>query len=173
MLFRSTSNPQTDPNAQLRSIVEDITPEIEASAGGVGSSLGTGGMYTKIQAAKAAVKSGIHLAIACGEEKNALARILAGEELGTIFVSNENRLQFRKRWLAFGSRISGSIAVDEGCTNALRRLGGCSILPAGIVDVTGDFEAGNTISVVDSVTNREIARGLSHYSSTEDRKSVV
>ena len=165
-----TSNPQTDPNAQLRSIVEDITPEIEASAGGVGSSLGTGGMYTKIQAATAAVKSGIHLAIACGEEKNALARILAGEELGTIFVSNENRLQFRKRWLAFGSRISGSIVVDEGCTNALRRLGGCSILPAGIAEVAGNFEAGNTISVIDSISKREVARGLTHYSSTELEK---
>ena len=95
------------------SIVSDITPEIEASAGGVGSSLGTGGMFTKIQAAKAATSSGIHLAIARGDEKYAIARILQGENIGTVFVSKENRLQFRKRWLAFGARIMGKLVIDE------------------------------------------------------------
>ena len=81
-----TANPQTHPDAKLVSIVSDITPEIEASAGGVGSSLGTGGMFTKIQAAKAATSSGIHLAIASGDEKYAIARILQGENIGTVFV---------------------------------------------------------------------------------------
>lgn len=76
-----TANPQTDPTARLVSIVSDITPEVEASAGGVGSSLGTGGMFTKIQAAKAATSSGIHLAIARGDEKYAIARILQGEDI--------------------------------------------------------------------------------------------
>ena len=104
-----TANPQTHPEAKLVSIVSDITPEIEASAGGVGSSLGTGGMFTKIQAAKAATSSGIHLAIASGDEKYAIARILQGENIGTVFVSKENRLQFRKRWLAFGARIMLSL----------------------------------------------------------------
>ena len=79
-----TANPQTHPEAKLVSIVSDITPEIEASAGGVGSSLGTGGMFTKIQAAKAATSSGIHLAIARGDEKYAIARILQGENIGTV-----------------------------------------------------------------------------------------
>ena len=108
-----TANPQTHPEAKLVSIVSDITPEIEASAGGVGSSLGTGGMFTKIQAAKAATSSGIHLAIARGDEKYAIARILQGENIGTVFVSKENRLQFRKRWLAFGARIMGKLVIDE------------------------------------------------------------
>lgn len=116
-----TANPQTHPDAKLVSIVSDITPEIEASAGGVGSSLGTGGMFTKIQAAKAATSSGIHLAIARGDEKYAIARILQGENIGTVFVSKENRLQFRKRWLAFGARIMGKLVIDEGCAKAVRK----------------------------------------------------
>jgi len=115
-----TANPQTHPDAKLVSIVSDITPEIEASAGGVGSSLGTGGMFTKIQAAKAATSSGIHLAIARGDEKYAIARILQGENIGTVFVSKENRLQFRKRWLAFGARIMGKLVIDEGCAKGGR-----------------------------------------------------
>ena len=161
-----TANPQTHPEAKLVSIVSDITPEIEASAGGVGSSLGTGGMFTKIQAAKAATSSGIHLAIARGDEKYAIARILQGENIGTVFVSKENRLQFRKRWLAFGARIMGKLVIDEGCAKAVRKAGGCSILPAGITAVEGQFEAGNTVSVVD-MAGHELARGLSHYSSAE------
>jgi glutamate 5-kinase len=123
-------------------------------------------MATKIQAAKAATSSGIHLVIASGTEKNAIPRILNGEEIGTLFVSRENRLQFRKRWLAFGANIKGSITVDEGCANALRKAGGCSILPAGITAVEGDFEPGSTISVK-TAEGHELARGLVHYSSAE------
>ena len=111
--------------------------------------LAAGGMFTKIQAAKAATSSGIHLAIASGDEKYAIARILQGENIGTVFVSKENRLQFRKRWLAFGARIMGKLVIDEGCAKAVRKAGGCSILPAGITAVEG------------------LARGLSHYSSAE------
>lgn len=161
-----TANPQTHPEATLVSRVSDITPEIEASAGGAGSASGTGGMLTKLQAAKAAVSSGINLIICSGAEQEIFKRILEGEEIGTLFVSRENRLQLRKRWLAFGARIMGSITVDAGCARALCREGGCSILPAGITAVSGDFEAGNTISVLDT-DGRELARGLSHYSSGE------
>lgn len=118
------------------------------------------------QAAKAATSSGIHLAIARGDEKYAIARILQGENIGTVFVSKENRLQFRKRWLAFGARIMGKLVIDEGCAKAVRKAGGCSILPAGITAVEGQFEAGNTVSVVD-MAGHELARGLSHYSSAE------
>ena len=164
-----TANPQTHPDAKLVSRVEEITPEIEASAGGAGSSVGTGGMFTKIQAAKNATTSGINLVIASGSEKEAISRILEGEEVGTLFVSKENRLQFRKRWLAFGSRIMGRVIVDSGCEQAIKKAGGCSILPVGIADVEGDFEAGNTVSVV-TAGGREIARGLSHYSSDELKK---
>ena len=161
-----TANPQKDPHAKLVNEVTDITPEIEASAGDAGSKVGTGGMFTKIQAAKMATSSGINMIIASGEEKDAISRILEGEEIGTLFVSRENRLQFRKRWLAFGARLAGKIVVDDGCAKAVRKAGGCSILPAGITDVEGEFEAGNTISVVNKA-GHELARGLSNYSSED------
>ena len=161
-----TANPATHPEATLVHTVPEITPEIEASAGGVGSSRGTGGMATKIQAAKAATNSGIQLVIASGTEKNASPRILQGEEIGTLFVSRENRLQFRKRWLAFGAKIQGSIVVDDGCAKAIRKAGGCSILPAGICQVMGDFQTGSTVSVIDK-EGHELARGLVHYTSSE------
>lgn len=161
-----TANPQTHPDAVIVPEVAEITPEIEASAGGVGSARGTGGMTTKIQAAKAATSSGIHLVIASGTEKNAITRVLQGEELGTLFVSRENRLQFRKRWLAFGAKIAGSIVVDDGCAKAIRKAGGCSILPAGVFAVQGEFLPGSTVSVIDKDAH-ELARGLVHYSSAE------
>lgn len=161
-----TANPQTHPDAFIVPEVAEITPEIEASAGGVGSARGTGGMATKIQAAKAATSSGIHLVIASGTEKNAITRVLQGEELGTLFVSRENRLQFRKRWLAFGAKIAGSIVVDDGCAKAIRKAGGCSILPAGVFAVQGEFLPGSTVSVIDKDAH-ELARGLVHYSSAE------
>lgn len=167
-----TANPQTNPDAELVSLVTEITPEIEASAGGVGSARGTGGMATKIQAAKAATSSGINLVIASGTEKNAIPRIVNGENIGTLFVSRENRLQFRKRWLAFGARIQGSVVVDAGCAEAIHKAGGCSILPAGVVAVEGCFEPGSTISVKDG-DGHELARGLSHYSSEELEKIKV
>lgn len=161
-----TANPQTHPDAVIVPEVAEVTPEIEASAGGVGSARGTGGMATKIQAAKAATSSGIHLVIASGTEKNAITRVLQGEELGTLFVSRENRLQFRKRWLAFGAKIAGSIVVDDGCAKAIRKAGGCSILPAGVFAVQGEFLPGSTVSVIDKDAH-ELARGLVHYSSAE------
>lgn len=161
-----TANPQTHPDAVIVPEVAEITPEIEASAGGVGSARGTGGMATKIQAAKAATSSGIHLVIASGTEKNAITRVLQGEELGTLFVSRENRLQFRKRWLAFGAKIAGSIVVDDGCAKAIRKAGGCSILPAGVFAVQGEFLPGSTVSIIDKDAH-ELARGLVHYSSAE------
>ena len=164
-----TANPATHPDATLVHTVLEITPEVEASAGGVGSSRGTGGMATKIQAAKAATNSGIQLVIASGTEKNAIPRILQGEEIGTLFVSRENRLQFRKRWLAFGAKIQGSIVVDDGCAKAIRKAGGCSILPAGIYQVVGDFQSGSTISVIDK-EGHELARGLVHYTAAELEK---
>ena len=164
-----TANPKTHPDAKLVYEVREITPEVEASAGAAGSGFGTGGMFTKIQAAKAATSSGISMIIASGTEPNAITRILQGEQLGTLFISRENRLQFRKRWLAFGSRIEGSLLVDTGCAKAIRRPGGSSILPAGITAVTGEFEAGHTVSVRDEAGN-ELARGLSHYSSQELEK---
>jgi glutamate 5-kinase len=102
-----TANPATHPEATLVSEVEAITPAIEMSAGEAGTGFATGGMATKIQAAKAATSSGINLVIASGTEVNAISKILAGESVGTLFISRENRLQFRKRWLAFGAKGCG------------------------------------------------------------------
>lgn len=163
-----TDNPQKNPDAQLIEEINDITPEVEALSGEPGSVRGTGGMYTKIQAAKIAVNSGVTMLIASGARDGAIRSILRGEPVGTIFVSKENRLHIRKRWLAFGARIHGSIWVDQGCSAALLS-GGSSLLAAGIIKSEGDFEAGNTIRIM-TVEGREIARGLSNYSGLEVEK---
>lgn len=164
-----TANPQKNKNAKLVQEVMEVTPEIEATAGGTGSANATGGMLTKLQAAKAAMSSGIHLIIASGDDPRNISRILKGENLGTLFVSKENRLQFRKRWLAFGARILGKITVDGGLAKALHKEGGCSILPIGVVAVEGDFDSGATLSVTDKQGN-ELARGLTNYNSEDVRK---
>lgn len=160
-----TANPQTDPTATLMHEIPDITEAVENAAGGAGSSRGTGGMYTKIQAAKMVVNSGIAMVIASGLEKGVVRRILQGENIGTLFLSRENRLQFRKRWLAFGSRVKGRIQVDAGCERAVVEHGS-SLLAAGIVDCQGEFGEGMTVSIV-SASGREIARGLVNYSSED------
>jgi glutamate 5-kinase len=163
-----TANPQTNPGATLLSEIADITPIIEELAGGPGSQRGTGGMYTKIQAAKIAVNSGVTMVIASGTADGVVREVLAGNKVGTIFISKENRLQIRKRWLAFGVRVSGRVTVDNGCVQALLK-GGSSLLAAGITAVEGDFEMGNTISIV-SASGRELARGITNYSSDDVSK---
>jgi len=163
-----TDNPQSNPNAQLIGEIADITPEIEALAGGAGSLRGTGGMYTKIQAGKIAVNSGISMVIASGLHDGVLRDVLAGEKVGTIFLSKENRLQVRKRWLAFGARTQGVVTIDKGCEKAILS-GGSSLLAAGITAVTGNFDHGNTISVM-TMEGREIARGITNYNGEETRK---
>jgi len=163
-----TDNPQSSPNAQLIGEITDITPEMEAMAGGPGSLRGTGGMYTKIQAGKIAVNSGISMVIASGLRDGVLRDVLAGENIGTIFLSKENRLQVRKRWLAFGARTHGVITIDKGCEKAILS-DGSSILAAGITAVAGDFAHGNTISVV-TMEGREIARGIANYNGEETQQ---
>jgi glutamate 5-kinase len=162
-----TQNPQNHPEAELISEIGEINREIEALAGGPGSRLGTGGMFTKIQAGKIAVNSGVTMIIASGARDGILRDILSGEPIGTIFLSRENRLQIRKRWLAFGARIQGVLTVDKGCEQAL--FAGSSLLAAGIKSVGGDFKHGNTISVI-TTEGREIARGIANYNAEEVRK---
>lgn len=163
-----TGNPQSNPDAELISEIADITPEIEALSGGPGSTRGTGGMYTKIQAAKIAVNSGVTMVIASGGHDGVVREIFSGANIGTIFLSKECHLQVRKSWLAFGARISGAVTVDKGCEQAILE-GGSSLLAPGIVTVTGEFEPGNTIRVL-SQDGREFARGLANYSSLEIEK---
>lgn len=165
-----TANPQTDPKAVLLSEITDITPDIEELAGGPGTMRGTGGMHTKIQAAKIAVNSGVAMVIATGGREGLVREVLEGNNIGTIFISKENRLQIRKRWLAFGVSVSGRVTVDTGCERALLE-GGSSLLAAGVTDVNGDFEQGNTISIVNE-GGRELARGITNYCA-EDVKKIM
>lgn len=160
-----SDNPQSNPAARRISEIADITAEVEALAGGPGSALGTGGMYTKIQAAKIAVNSGVTMLIASGLRDGVVREILSGADVGTIFLSKETHLQARKSWLAFGARISGAVTVDQGCEQAILE-GGSSLLAAGIVGVQGKFEQGNTIRVFNTA-GREFARGLANYSAEE------
>ena len=155
-----TANPAKDKNARLLYEVAHITPEIDTMAGGAGSSMGTGGMSTKIKAAKIAVNSGTTMVIASGSERNILRRLLAGELLGTIFPAKEIHLKRRKSWLAFGKPICGDIIVDEGCKRAV--LAGSSLLAAGIKSVNGDFAVGNTVRII-TQDGSEIARGSVNY----------
>lgn len=161
-----TANPKTHPEAKLVSVVEEVTPAIEATAGGVGSKNATGGMLTKLQAAKNAMSAGIALVIANGENLEILRQILKGEPVGTLFVPRENHLRFRNQWLAFGSKISGKLIVDDGLAKALRQKGSCSILPVGIARVEGNFESGDTVSVLDQ-EGHELARGMTNYSAED------
>ena len=159
-----TANPQEDPQAELIHEINVIDEKLEMAAGGAGSKHGTGGMFTKIQAAKIAVSSGIAMVVVSGEQEDVVARVLQGEKLGTLFLSRKNRLQFRKRWLAFGARIKGKLIVDKGCAKAL--LTGSSLLPAGIVASEGEYNAGDTLSVYGE-NGQEIARGLTNYANSE------
>lgn len=158
-----TANPASDPTATLISRVEEITPDIERIAGSPGSSLGTGGMMTKIDAAKIAISAGVAMVIARGEIDGILHSVVEGAEVGTLFSPKEARLKLRKRWIAFGRRLDGVITVDDGCAEALR-VKGKSLLAAGIKSVGGCFETRATVRIID-LLGREIARGIVRYDS--------
>lgn len=159
-----TKNPTQDKTAKLIDEVNVITEQIEQAAGGAGSTHGTGGMTTKLQAAKIVVNSGIAMVIAFGGQVDVIKKVLSGENIGTLFLSRKEKLRFKKRWLAFGTRIKGRVYVDKGCVEALKK--GSSLLPAGILKIDGEFDAGNTISIYDTF-DKELARGLTNYSSDE------
>ena len=156
-----TGNPQSDKNAKFISEIHEVTPEIEKMAGGAGSQRGTGGMYTKLQAAKVAVNSGVHMVIASGAKDWVLRDILEGLEVGTLFRAKEIHLRVRKSWLAFGKRLSGDLIVDAGCERAMLE-DGSSLLAAGILSVDGEFKENSTVRVLSS-SGREIARGIVNY----------
>lgn len=159
-----TANPRIDTNAQLVPLVEEITPEIEMLAGEPGSKLGSGGMLTKIQAAKIACNSGIPMVLANGSRENVLRDTVLGVNPGTLFVPKEHRMKSRKGWIAYGSKTSGTIQVDAGAEKALID-NGRSLLPSGISGVDGEFNRGSVVKV--SGKNGEIARGIVNYSSEE------
>ena len=154
------ANPQTHPEAKLLSEIAEITSSVEAMAGGAGSAVGTGGMATKIEAAKIATAAGVTMFIASGGENGMISRILDGEDVGTVFPPKDAHLRARKGWLAFGKRISGILVVDEGCVRALKR--GSSLLAAGILATEGGYSAGSTVRVL-TTDYQEIARGTIAY----------
>lgn len=157
-----TANPQTNPDATLIGEVSEITDDIYAIAGGAGSAIGTGGMYTKIRAAHIATNSGVHMVIASGEKDDSVRRVARGETVGTHFKPLDNVPNQKKHWVAFGKQLQGSITIDAGCHTAIDKKGS-SILPTGITEVTGEFSPGETVSIM--FGGKEVGRGMVNYGS--------
>jgi glutamate 5-kinase len=148
--------------------VEEITNDLEEKAGGAGSAVGTGGMYSKILAAKRAVQYGITVHIISGRKDGLLDSLVKGKHVGTLFRAKKEKLSSRKGWIAYGSRSKGNLIVDEGAVSALVG-GGKSLLPSGITSVEGDFDTGDAVYCLDT-KGRRIAKGLTNYSSSELQK---
>jgi glutamate 5-kinase len=163
-----TADPRKNPQARLVEEAHAGDPEVERMAGGAGSGVGTGGMLTKIRAAKRAARSGAHTIIASGREENVLLRLAGGERIGTQLIARTVPMTARKQWLADHLQVRGKLHLDEGAIKALRDE--CkSLLPVGVHEVSGDFARGEVVACVDA-QGREIARGLVNYSAIETRR---
>lgn len=162
------SDPRTNPGAQLVPYVPVITRTVERAASGSGSAIGTGGMITKISAAKRAGRYGVATLLINGRKPGTLAQALAGEEVGTLFLPSVENLNRRKHWIAYTLRPRGRIFVDTGALVALSR-GGKSLLPSGVVRVEGDFGRGSCVRVC-GLDETEFARGIVDYSRQEIEK---
>ena len=162
-----SADPRKDPLAQFVHEGRAGDPALEAMAGGAGSSIGKGGMITKILAAKRAAGSGASTVIAWGREPGALLRLCAGELIGTLLIAQTAKNQARKQWMVDHLQLRGSVTVDEGAVLKLRDEGK-SLLPIGMTAVQGEFARGDVIAVRDP-QGLEIARGLANYSSAEAR----
>lgn len=156
-----TGDPRQDPAARPIPEVTVITPEIERAARRTLSAVGTGGMSTKVAAARLATAAGCTVVVADGRTPRVLERVAAGERLGTWFLPATRAVAGRKRWLVARGRARGRIVVDDGAAQALRERGR-SLLPSGISEVQGAFDAGDLVTVVDR-TGREIARGITAH----------
>jgi glutamate 5-kinase len=160
------SDPRQNPNAKRIAEVKHITPEIEAMAGGAGSAIGSGGMRTKIAAAKIATGSGGHVAICNGHAMHPLQHLREGGD-ATWFIATESPVAARKRWIAGSLNPGGSVFIDTGAAKAL--LEGRSLLPAGVTRIEGEFGKGETLAVIDT-EGRTLAKGLSNYDAADARK---
>lgn len=163
-----TKDPRRHADAEFVATANAGDPALEKMAGGVGSELARGGMLTKILAAKRAARSGAHTIIVAGKETNVLQRLIAGESIGTVLHAKTMTLAARKQWLADHLQVRGRIRLDDGAVKALisdRK----SLLPIGVIEVSGQFERGEAVSCLDLQGN-EIARGLINYSATETAK---
>jgi len=162
-----TADPRKNPAAEFVHEARAGDPALEAMAGGVGSSIGSGGMITKILAAKRAAGSGASTVIAWGREPDALIRLCKGEPIGTLLVAQTQKQQARKQWMADHLQLRGAVTVDPGAASKLQTEGK-SLLAIGMTHVEGDFSRGDVIAIRD-VNGLEIARGLANYASTEAR----
>ncbi len=160
-----TADPRKDPEATLVQTARAGDPELEKMAGGAGSGIGSGGMLTKILAAKRAARSGAHTVIAWGREANVLTRLAAGEMIGTQLLAPASHLQARKQWMVDHLQTAGRVFLDEGAVQKILREGK-SLLPIGVIRVEGEFARGEIISCIDG-DGHEIARGLANYSYSE------
>jgi glutamate 5-kinase len=160
-----SADPRKDQNATLIQHATAGDSALEQMAGGAGSSVGTGGMLTKILAAKRAARSGAHTIIASGREQDVLVRLAEGEVVGSHLEAPEMKTTARKQWLADHLQVRGRLTLDGGAAKALRE-GGKSLLPIGVTAVTGDFERGELVACLDAA-GREIARGLVNYTAIE------
>jgi len=164
------ADPRSNPNAEFISEGVAGNPEYLTMAGGSGTSIGSGGMLTKVKAAERAARSGASTLIASGREPNVLLRALAGESIGTLLAAENAPLVARKQWLANQLQLRGKIQIDAGAVEMLCS-GGSSLLPVGAVEVVGDFTRGELVALVDT-DGAEIARGLSNYSA-EDAELII
>jgi len=160
-----SADPRRDPDARFIDEALAGAPELEQMAGGAGSSIGKGGMITKVLAAKRAAKSGASTVIAWGRETDVLVRLAAGEAIGTALLAPTQKMAARKQWMADHLQMRGAVVVDDGATSKLRD-GGKSLLPIGVVTVEGSFERGEVVGCF-APDGREIARGLVNYSAQE------
>ncbi|MCQ2914522.1 MAG: glutamate 5-kinase [Alphaproteobacteria bacterium] len=163
-----TANPRTNPDAKLIPVVEKLTPEIYSMADGAGSSVGTGGMATKLLAARIATEAGCIMAIALGSELYPLSRLEKTNEC-TWFLADETPISARKAWIAGSIKPRGTLVLDSGAVKALAL--GKSLLPAGIKEVKGNFEHGEAVSLADE-NGKILGKGLCSYSSVEAIKII-
>jgi glutamate 5-kinase len=162
-----TADPRKDTSATLISAAQAGDAVLETMAGGAGSQIGRGGMITKILAAKRAARSGAHTVIASGRERDVLPRLLQGESIGTLLAATALSLDARKQWLADHLLVSGTISLDAGAVRALRK-NGKSLLPIGVTQVSGEFQRGAVVAILDE-NGKDIARGLVNYNADEAR----
>jgi glutamate 5-kinase len=162
------SDPRVNKEAQLQAEVDEITPMMEENSKNRGSSFASGGMLTKLNAARICMAAGIPMIIANGDSDNIIRRVMDGKEIGTLFIPREEKMQARKKWIAFGTLPQGQVLVDAGAEVALLQKGK-SLLPSGVITVEGDFDRGTVVAVANADDKREIARGMVNYSSDEIR----
>ncbi len=160
-----SADPRKNPDAEFVQHAVAGNEALEQMAGGAGSSVGTGGMLTKILAAKRAARSGAHTIIASGREEAVLVRLAKGEVIGTHLRSEQGKILAKKQWMADHLRVSGQLKLDAGAVKVLCNEGK-SLLPVGVIAVEGHFERGDVVACIDE-QGKEVARGLVNYSASE------